>query len=279
MAEDKIVSERYATVSSNWYKQFPYTFRWRKTDTESSYFNLPISPNNIQINTHFATAVIPTMYGTIEEHSEQRYFDISIIGTTGMTPSYYEKYAKAGAAKPGEGRSGFTIDVNASPESSFFRKTRSLIDKIQQQYNEAKSSSESKAVSAVKNDQSGYVAFHNFYKFLLEYKDNVALGKKPKSGHPLSFFNYKDNNAYDVSITNFSMTRDSSNPLLYNYNITMKAYNLRSIDEAIKPASLDLGKFGLDGLNTTAFANISNKIRAAKNTAYGVISAFKSIGL
>jgi hypothetical protein len=219
------------------------------------------------------------MYGTIEEHSEQRYFDINISGTTGMAPLYHKKEAKAGSTRPAEGRSGFTIDINANPASSFFRKTRSLIDKIQQQYSEVKGASESVAVSAIKNDESGYVAFHNFYKFLLEYKDSVALGKKPKTGHPLSFFNYKDNNAYDVSITSFSMTRDASSPLLYNYSISMRAYNLRSIDDAIKPVSLDLGRFGLDGLNTTEFSKISNKVRAAKNTAYGIVSAFKSIGL
>ena len=44
--------------------------------------------------------------------------------------------------------------------------------------------------------------------------------------------NYKDNNQYDVSIQQFQLTRDASEPFLYNYNITMRAYNLRNADEA-----------------------------------------------
>ena len=66
----------YSIDWQNWYQALPYGVRYRDKDGKTADFYLPLAPSNIQITTHFATNVIPTMYGTVEEHSEQRYFDI-----------------------------------------------------------------------------------------------------------------------------------------------------------------------------------------------------------
>lgn len=69
--------------------------------------------------------------------------------------------------------------------------------------------------------------------------------------------------------------------MLYNYNITMRAYNLRSADS--KDIELDvkgrLSELGLDGLETTSIATkLANKARQAKNAAYSAVAAAKGFG-
>jgi len=304
------IEPRYSVTPENWYRQFPYTFLWRKSDDDSDdkIFNLPIAPQNIQITTHFATNVIPTMYGTIEEHSEQRYFDITISGTTGMAPKYFNESYQVDEAKndavykmlyPNDdikraeemitgrneynskfissGRTGYTISTPGF-NLGLFRKTTELLLKAKNEAADILGNSVNKQInSGIQDMSTGYAAFHNFYLFLLKYKDHVSRGIKPKKGHPLSFINYKDNNSYDVSITNFSLVRDYRNPMLYNYSISMKAYNLRSAD-SVEGETISLGQFGLDGIKTSAFATFSNKARKAKNAAYAAIAAVKSAG-
>jgi hypothetical protein len=130
--------------------------------------------------------------------------------------------------------------------------------------------------------QTGYVAFHNLYKFLLAYKRDAAgqESRRQRGGHPLKFVNYKDNNEYDVAITGFQLTRDASNPMLYNYNITMRAYNLRSADASDIDVDIQdrAEALGLNGLTTSIFARMSNKARQAKNLAYSAIGAARGFG-
>lgn len=296
---------RYVVLHDNWYKQLPYQFRWRKSDQETICFNLPISPSNIQIVTHFSTNVIPTMYGTIEEHSEQRYFDISISGTTGMAPKWYKEGSvekmkgltkdqgktDAYAADPetlvtpqrsfSMGRANYSLAQGTFANTGLFRKTSELLNRARNELNDISGSQTNLATkSALHPEATGYAAFHNLYLFLLRYKDEVARGKKPSQGHPLSFVNYKDNIRYDVSINNFTLSRDARNPMLYNYSITMKAYNMQSVD-TIDPGlagGADLASLGLNGIKTSAFAKVATGARRVRNAAYAAIAAVKSAG-
>jgi hypothetical protein len=280
---------KYEPISKNWYKQLPYTFAFTNKNNQTTWFNLPISPSNINITTHFATNVIATMYGTVEEHSEQRYFDITISGTTGMGPKYYREKSDplgesdklADSDKKGAKRLGF------EPQSKLFgnlggfaRRSRDLLNKTLESASGVAGilKPDDAVISGIADDANGYVAFHNFYLFLLKYKKDVASPNISRQGHPLQFINYKDNNQYDVSITNFQLTRDQRSPMLYNYNITMRAYNLRNADRVLKAAGLSLSDVGLGGVETSAFAKLSNGARKARNAAYALIAAAKGLG-
>lgn len=263
----------------NWYKQFPYTFCFNRKNGTSLKFNLPISPSNLSISTKFATNAVATMYGTVEEHSEQRYYDISIVGTTGMSPRYYSTLEKVkedkgkGGTKPG--RFQFPIVESATPGvGGFFRRTKELIDNALNQVGDLFGSDGS--TSGINNSKTGYVAFHNFYKFLLLYKKDTSTGGV-RSRHPLIFKNYKDQNQYFVVINNFTLTKDSSNPMLYNYSIQMRGYNLTKIDgqkiDAVNP-----DRFGLN-LEPSIFAKMVNKAGNLRNAAASATAAVKGFGL
>lgn len=269
------------TPLGNWYKQKPYAFEFGD-NTDRRTFYLPISPSNLNITTHFATNVISTMYATVEEHSEQRYYDISISGTTGMSPRYYKEIKSQirEHRNNGEvdGRAGFPVKVFSA--GGFFKRTLALVQNALNQASDLLG--DDKPSTGIDLEKTGYAAFHNFYKFLLVHKKFVAGEKvRHKSiDKTLKFINYKDNNMYDVAIQTFQLTRNASNPMLYNYNIAMRAYNMRTADK--NPISLDVKdrstELGLNGIESSAFAKLANKARKAKNAAYSAIAAAKGFG-
>lgn len=263
----------------NWYKQKPYAivFTDRKGNAETFY--LPISPSNLNITTHWATNVISTMYGTVEEHSEQRYYDIQISGTTGMSPRYYKPigYQKL----PSDGRAGYPVKgLVPGGLGGFFKRTQDLVTNALNQASDV--FGDDRPSTGIDLDSTGYVAFHNLYKFLLTYKKDASgeSSTRKRTSHPLKFVNHKDNNEYDVAITGFQLTRDASNPMLYNYNLTMRAYNLRDVtaNKIVADIQDRTQALGLDGLDSSFFAKMANKTRKAKNAAYAAIAAVKGFG-
>lgn len=272
-----------STVLANWYKQLPYGFRFGVNT-----FYLPIAPSNLSISTHFSTNVIATMYGTVEEHSNQRYFDISITGTTGMSPQYYETINQQSKTKQSVGRASQSIKGGLfSRDLGFLKRTQALFENTVNQATDLLSLTGPKAKTGIDLSKTGYAAFHNFYKFLLLHKQvasgelNVDAISSESDDKGLYFLNYKDNNQYNVSIQNFQLTRDASNPMLYNYSINMRAYNLQTVDGGSAP-KFEITKryadLGLDGVKTSFGAIAANKARQAKNTAYSAIAAIKGFG-
>lgn len=302
--------DQYRPDPQIWWTQAPYTFVFNKEESGegsgSRYaFNLPISPSNISITTHFATNIVTTMYGTVEEHSEQRYFDISIAGTTGMSPTHttYIKlsdisYAKiepldakgnailnqaSNRTKQRASYSAASIISTAADTSGFLRRTANIAETIATQAKDLFGAPKPIGIST-ENANTGYMAFHNFYRYLLKYKKYTASRspEQSKSLHPLTFVNWKDGNQYDVVISNFQLMREANNPMLYNYNISMRAYNLRQAGSGlgvVDAAQTDLiESLGLNGVKGSAKAWLARKARNARNAAYAAIALTKVAG-
>lgn len=266
------MDEEYSIQNSNWYSAKPYGFKMIQTDGSIFTMFLPISPANLNITTPFATNIIPTLYGTIEEHSDVRYHDIVIEGTTGMAPKFFEPGAGDAMSTLYStlGKGGRTSTPVASSLSmgGFFSKTMGTLN---QALNKASDliNGKPKPKTGLFSEQSGYVAFHNLYRFLLRYKKDasgVIGGGENRQSHPLTFFNYKDNNEYDVVVRSFSLRRDAQNPMLYNYSIVLRGYNLRTISSPIsddlKQRMKDLGLNGVD--SSSALGDIKSIASQAK---------------
>ena len=199
----------YKVESQNWYSAKPYGFKMTTRDGGTFTMFLPISPQNLNISTPFATNMIPTLYGTIEEHSDVRYFDITIEGTTGMAPKHVApSFAKdPGAAFKETRKSGRTnVEIASSISAGgFFSKTLGLVNQIKNKAADLLDGGQ-KPKAGLIPDNSGYVAFHNLYRFLLQYKKDASStsGTQIRKEHPLTFFNYKDNNQYDVVVKSFT---------------------------------------------------------------------------
>lgn len=273
----------YSVDSQNWYSAKPYGFRVNFRDKQSLVMFLPISPSNLTINTNFATNIIPTLYGTIEEHSAVRYFDISIEGTTGMAPQHVSPSQLVGSNSVNtssayketikNGRETFAV-ANSFSAGGFFSKTLAIVNQITQKATDLVNGAP-KAKTGINSENSGYAAFHNLYRVLLKYKQDASgiSGSQDRDRHPLTFFNYKDNNEYDVVVKSFTMRRSADNPMLYYYSIQLRAYNLRSIgsnqtiSSEYKKRLADLGLNGVDSSSALgdmkSFANSAKSILGA----------------
>lgn len=268
----------YSVLKKNWYTAKPYGFTFNPRGNSSAItMYLPISPSNIAVQTQFATNIITTLYGTVEEHSEVRYYDISISGTTGMAPKYV--YPLQGAATPNPpvispllGRASFPM-VGSLDLGGFFAKTLSLVTQIVDKATDL-AGMQTPINTAIYIDQSGYLAFHNLYRFLLVYKRDVAGQSSiaDRNQHPLTFFNYKDNVMYDVVIRSFNVVKDSENPQLYNYSINMRGYNLRTAGTNPTNSTSDqqLAALGLAGVKNGSFLG---DIKVATDSAKQIVGA------
>ena len=268
-----------STSQENWYAAMPYGFQFfsrdkRKGDNPETIY-LPISPSNLNITTHYATNVITTLYGTVEEHSEQRYFDIVIEGTTGIAPRYVQvrdvELAGGFGGKFQRGRMTANIESSIPSLGGFFSKTIGRINNILQKANDLLGGEEN--TTGVDINRTGYVAFHNLYKFFLQYKRDAAGidSNAARKQHPLWFINYKDNNRYKCSIQRFILKRSASDPMLYNYSIILRAYEVQNVsDKVANTFAARIRDLGLNGVNDSS---IFGSIKDISNGAKGIVGS------
>lgn len=279
---------------SNWYLAKPYGFTFIDRNGTSVTMFLPISPSNLTINTNFATNIVPTLYGTVEEHSEIRYYDISIEGTTGMAPKFVDPYfgspsqAYSSAVRPGRISTPISRGITGVA-GGFFSKTLGAIAKAANKAVDLVSDSSTKREKGFLDANSGYVAFHNLYRFLKKYKDDVSgiaadgsTNTTERTRHPLTFFNYKDGNSYDVAVRSFTLRRSADNPMLYYYSIQLRGYNLRSVADKIdsgillKQRQSDLQLNGVEG--SSAFSKFQKFAKNGKSLLKSTLGAIDIFG-
>jgi hypothetical protein len=266
-------SNPYQIDPTLWYKALPYRFFLNTNSGPKYSVNLPIAPSNLQINTRMATTVIPTLYGIIEDHSNVRFYDIMIQGTTGMAPQYTSMNQEGGLPIPSSGRDSFSS--SSISLGGFLPEVTNMIKQAKKIYQEISTDgSQVDNQSGIGVYSTGYYAFHQLYQFFLKYKNECVNGlannapqdsgiknqaiatignalSKAKGGaktsaqaspkgapirasHPLQFINYKDNQMYDVVPVGFTLVRSADNPMLYNYSIKLVAFNLRSASADLK---------------------------------------------
>jgi hypothetical protein len=295
------MEQPYEIIEDNWFKALPYAFK-AYIDGQYKVFYLPISPQNISIVTHFASNLVATVTSTIEEHGEQRYFDIVIQGTTGFSPRGWkrgdiEQTEKKDQimwnvsdiiANPIGSRESFASSITQDNTQGFATKTNNTINQIRNLASDMVNGRNHKI--GVYNNTNGYVAFHNFYRFLLRYKKNIENFNKEennKTEGDLIFMSYKDNCKYSCIVQRFVLERSADNPLLYNYNIQLRAYNLRSLNspDTIKNLNTLFGnksfidervlQADVKGSWGATARNMSRKIKTAIN---GVIGGIGTLG-
>lgn len=289
--EEFLGKDTYSLSYNNWYTAKPYGFKAILRDGRHVVMFLPISPSNLTVSTQFATNVIATLYGTIEEHSEVRYYDIVIEGTTGMSPKFINPYiggkdVEGGTAYPEvheSGRSTMTPVGTAMSSGGFFAKTLNMINQLKKKAVDINNGSNVSTKTGVHPEKTGYAAFHNLYRFLLQHKKDVmgsSGGSYGESRSPLIFFNYKDNTQYRVVVRGFTMRRSAENPMLYYYSIQLRGYDLKSVagKNINDNLSTRFSALGLDGVQTSSMLgdikSISQQAKSIVGSLVGGINIF-----
>lgn len=292
VARDNNLEDIYPITHSltDWYTVHPYSFYF----TPRSRFNtameifLPINPNNLNITTHMATNIITTLYGVIEEHSEVRYYDITIQGTTGYAPRYvtptgvlpliFDGSLSSSTAQPGRSSLNNENIVPSGILGGFAQKSIGQINNVLNSAKKLISISDGDS-SGIPIESSGYVAFHNLYRALQFYKKDLTEPGSDKSDiknteHPLVFRNYKDGVQYNCIPLTFVTTRSAESPMLYNYTITLRAYNLKSLGQ-MPPEFVNKEK---DLQVGDANPSLAYRMRAKAMQATAVVAGIADIG-
>jgi hypothetical protein len=292
----------YADLSL--YKTSPYGFKY--SIGENFYeFWLPINPSNLTITTRFPNTITPTLYGVSIERSEVKIYNINISGTTGIAPrntvinngkpAVVAKDYEKGGMVDSNGRK--TAQVSAltdvtkglqelDPTGLVKNAVAPIADGIKNLTNSVFGEA---AKSGFKNEQSGYVAFHNLYLYLWTYQkyaasrvDSKIAGDLQKS--ELIFLNYKDNNRYNVAPQSFSLIRSAESPYLYNYSIELTGYFLGGLDKTSLFSGFEgqdfynnqLKALGLDGTSSTTIKAQANNVAGSIKNLTG---SLRKIGL
>lgn len=281
---------KYNVFDDQWYKSYPYRLEadflpdvLNKIPVGTIGIDLPISPNNLTITTQMATNVISTLYGVVEEHSDIKFYDIVIQGNTGIAPVYFDggKYGGKYVSLPNtmstigkQSFNNFALNLGG-----FLPEVTGTINQAMKTFSAIKNTigsifggDEDGNETGVDNSVSGYKAFHNIYNFLHMYKKSRASGNKARSS--LRFYNFKDNNIYDCVPVSFTMVRSADNPMIYNYNIRLRGFNLRPLFSYFRIGKNDanlLEQMGLDGFGGSVFSKITS-VASNVNTLANTVS-------
>lgn len=256
---------------SLWDKQFPYQLIMLRHQGNGKYtrmprgvFTLPIPPQGLQKSMPFAIVNSITQGGVVEQHNGTPVRMITMQGTTGVLP----------------GRPTGKILGSAGLAGSIFAGTVRAVDNF------------TSAVSQIGNTLLGFSRPNivtdsdlggdlrgttGYYQFLLleQFLVSYAALKKTDAGKDirLGFAQWKTQQVYLVTPTDFSVQQQVSSPLEFTFNLSMKAWRQIKLDSpepltpVNKPVIREAG--ALQKLLTTI-----DECRGALAAAKTIVSSF-----
>jgi hypothetical protein len=272
----------------NWSASLPFKFVLMKFDPETGVlskiteplttgsrlahpeFVLPIPPTALKISTTAATSLTATLEGIVEQHNGSPFRDIVLQGVTGVNliknnanPKAPNPLAVYGGALFPTGTTAIrNIQNSALSLSGSERFANTMVNED----------------SEIKTEATGFFQFHALRSFLERYielkKKNVSLGSFNSKDLRLVFANYKDEGFYVVSAVNFSSERSAADPLMYNYNITLKAYRrIKSLEGLSADVSVSLDRNYSTALNKlfVLLNSVSTVIESASQGVLGFV--------
>jgi len=235
------------TDATLWNKAFPYRFQILEQDpikglmNTGRYFDLPIPPEALEINTPFAINTSVTLNGIIEQHNAFPLLNIFLRGSTGVLNKLNVRTgsnqlpAKGILAGTINAVNAFAKDIkslNAQPGPNTAIYSPSLIGNTDFS---GSGQSLSDAVTGAVNASlagTGYSRFLALRNFLESY----AILKKQQAyqGYRLAFTTYKDQYSYICTPKMFRMVRSAESPFEFKYEIQLESWQRIKADQ-IKP--------------------------------------------
>lgn len=197
----------------------------RSKSTVATYY-LDIPPQAISQKEIFATNITATRRGVVVESEGVVFKDIVIAGTTGVFPGSRDNF--------GGNQANFK-DFTAPPTKA----------------GGVQDDGTSKSSTVI----SGYAEFMALRAFFLKYAQSKIQAKGSKF---LVFINEKDQQALVVEPLEFTMDRNSKNPMQYQYRIVLKC--ITTLDAAF---SSDIGGAADPGNLINDIVNVSRNAAAA----------------
>ena len=269
----------YQIKPENWDQVFPYYFMVGKADPKTGQcsaseknddfkiFELPINPSSISVSTPFAINVTPTTRGILEEHNGTIFRNISISGTTGITPKNLRQasYAKS------SGQGAFAPLSNTIGE---LNNLKSSINNLVQTATDF-STPASSGVDMSKLSEFGYSKLHALYNYFVAYTEYKKRSTNDAKNARLIFVSRKDNVGYVVTPMSFEWNKSNEKPSLYTYSISLKCWDLAPIGgmQAFNTTTDFLINFSTNSAEIGRVYNTLKSARAVLSTASHTIEA------
>lgn len=232
--------------------------------SEQDYIVLPISPSNIQVSTPTAVNLSVTLNGILEEHNGSPIRNITISGTTGVTPVRGDNYANKGALSR-----ALNSNVLGKLANDVFGNTIRASEGFVQNLADPNSLIDTDFLEG-RGDMAaetgiygtGYWHFHKLVKFI----DRFTALKKEKANKDkyLVFEMQKDDLHYKCTLRSFSFTKRAGT-LEYDYTIQLTAWDYETISGQYSQRDSVNALFAL----TSTIRRTREKIQAYKTIIQG----------
>jgi len=270
--QSEIKSDRWNGVGKN--GVFRYSFSIAKAASDGTTlpvkstipgFNdstvfLRIPPQNITISTQYAINVSATNRGILEEHNGVVFRLINITGTTGVFPDRLVVGQDKSSNK--------VVNVIKNIFPNAFNSVKSAINSINDVISSVTGPNDRElSPEDTENNpefkKTGYYQFWVLNNFMIAYAE--AKKKVGASNLRFLFNSPKDNISYVCTPISFDLKRSAAQPLLYNYSIILKCWDIAPLSAAIDTA-IDV----LEGVptpdNISAAKAITETLRTSRNT-------------
>lgn len=228
---------------------------------------LPISPQNISVSSPIASNLSVTLNGIVEEHNGSPLREITISGTTGITPFRDLAYGQSDKKNNGQGNTFAQIgqDLFGNTINAFNSLTNpnnfpnDLID-----YSLFDTSGSQQDNSGIYG--TGYWHFHNLVKFI----DKYTSGKKKSSNKDkyLVFEMQKDDLYYKCSLRGFTFQKVAGTQE-YTYSIRLTAWDYTAANDSTSIVNKPRANILLTILNDL------KKVRGKISQVKGVLTGLK----
>lgn len=244
-------------------------------------FTLPISPQELTIDTPVASEVRATLTGITEQHSGAPFQMISFSATTGMVPATLIPGLPDRNTAPLQ--SGTPIFAGTVTAASNLVATAKGFGAQPPNLNKFTLATTPGDPDSIFVKSTGFYQFQLLKQFLQAY---IAMKKSPapvknldkdKTAAPyskidprnvrLAFCTWKDSSVYLCTLGNFRESRQASAPLEYNYSMSLKAWARVQLDQGFASDLKDGGR--LAGLNPSSV----QKALATVQQAIAVVNA------
>ena len=201
-----------------------YLIEFETTTTEWVY-NLPITPQQIQITTPYAINTSATLKGVLEEHGGTRFKSINMAGTFGIWPFRPQKSLSPGS--PG---------VFGTLFAGTLENANLLAGQVNRVINSATSNHPVSKPTALKPGDNGDLPKQStgYYQCLLmdQFLEQYAEAKRdPKNKNwRLVLQVAKENQAFVVTPVQFTYFKSSESPNEYKFNLQLRAWKRISLE-------------------------------------------------